>query len=41
MFAHPLLVGNCDGSMNGQRYFTTDHHRGIFCKRNDLEAVTE
>ncbi|KAG1044653.1 hypothetical protein G6F43_011426 [Rhizopus delemar] len=34
-------VGNCDGSMNGQRYFTTDHHRGIFCKRNDLEAVTE
>ncbi|RCH91142.1 CAP-GLY domain-containing linker protein 1, partial [Rhizopus stolonifer] len=32
-------VGNCDGSMNGQRYFITDHHRGIFCKRNDLEAV--
>ncbi|KAG1048805.1 hypothetical protein G6F43_008828 [Rhizopus delemar] len=34
-------VGNCDGSVDGQRYFTTDHHRGIFCKRNDLEAIAD
>ncbi|CEI97639.1 hypothetical protein RMCBS344292_11769 [Rhizopus microsporus] len=34
-------VGNCDGSVNGHRYFTTDPRRGIFCKRHDLEAVAE
>ncbi|KAG2200159.1 hypothetical protein INT47_012440 [Mucor saturninus] len=34
-------VGNCDGSMKGKRYFTTDANRGIFCKRRDLEAVPE
>ncbi|CAO3702715.1 unnamed protein product [Rhizopus stolonifer] len=31
-------VGNCDGTVDGTTYFKTDHHRGIFCKRNDLEA---
>ncbi|KAI9274199.1 CAP Gly-rich domain-containing protein [Sporodiniella umbellata] len=31
-------VGNCDGSVDGTRYFKTDQHRGIFCKRHDLEA---
>lgn len=36
-----FLVGNCDGSMKGKRYFTTDGNRGIFCKRHDLEAVSE
>ncbi|KAI8067886.1 CAP Gly-rich domain-containing protein [Gongronella butleri] len=29
-------VANCDGSMRGKRYFTTDAQRGIFLKRDDL-----
>jgi hypothetical protein len=35
------IVGNNDGSVNGVQYFDTDHNRGIFCKRHDLEAVPE
>ncbi|CEP11221.1 hypothetical protein [Parasitella parasitica] len=34
-------VGNCDGSINGARYFDTDPHRGTFAKRHELEAVAE
>ncbi|ORZ09872.1 CAP Gly-rich domain-containing protein [Absidia repens] len=32
-------VGNCDGSIKGQRFFKTDPQRGIFLKRFDVEAV--
>jgi dynactin complex subunit len=35
------LVGNCDGSIDGTRYFDTDPHRGTFAKRHELEAVAE
>jgi dynactin complex subunit len=35
----PFIVGNCDGSIKGHRYFTTDPQRGIFLKRFDVEAV--
>ncbi|KAF1798046.1 hypothetical protein V8B55DRAFT_1551083 [Mucor lusitanicus] len=34
-------VGNCDGSIDGIRYFDTDPHRGTFAKRRELEAVAE
>ncbi|KAI9280649.1 CAP Gly-rich domain-containing protein [Sporodiniella umbellata] len=34
-------VGNSDGSMNGKKYFITDHHRGIFCKRHEIEPIAE
>lgn len=34
-------VGNCDGCVDGVRYFDADGNRGIFCKRRDLEAVPE
>lgn len=34
-------VGNCNGSIQDVQYFDTDHNRGTFVKRHDLEAVPE
>ncbi|KAI7901591.1 uncharacterized protein BX663DRAFT_562075 [Cokeromyces recurvatus] len=34
-------VGNCDGSIEGKRYFDTDPNRGVFLKRRELEAVPD
>ncbi|KAI9254068.1 hypothetical protein BY458DRAFT_521367 [Sporodiniella umbellata] len=29
-------VGNCDGSIDGERYFTTNPNRGVFVKSSDV-----
>lgn len=34
-------MGDCDGTVNGKKYFESEGKRGIFLQRRELEAVQQ